>query len=77
MSTKQLLAEILRLPVDERRGLIEQAVDSLPRDPTPDPDLTPELRAELDRRHAEMLAHPDDEVSWEQVSKQMRSRERR
>jgi putative addiction module component (TIGR02574 family) len=77
MSKEQLLAEILRLPVDERRGIIEQAVDSLPDDPMPDPDLTPELRAELDRRHAEMLAHPYDEVPWEQVSKQMRSGERR
>ena len=77
MGKEQLLAEILLLPVDERRGLIEKAVDSLPNDPTPDPDLTPELRAELDRRHADMLAHPDDEVSWDQVSQQMRSRQRR
>jgi putative addiction module component (TIGR02574 family) len=77
MSREQLLAEILRLPVDERRGLIEQAVDSLPHDPAPDPDLTPEFRAELDRRHADMLAHPDDEVSWERVSQEMRRRKRR
>jgi putative addiction module component (TIGR02574 family) len=77
MSKDQLLAEILRLSVPERRGLIEQAVDSLPDDPTPDPDLTPELRAEFDRRHADMLAHPDDEVPWEQVSTEMRRRKPR
>jgi putative addiction module component (TIGR02574 family) len=69
MSMEQLLAEILLLPESERRGLIERAVDSLPSGPAPDPDLTPELRAELDRRHADMLAQPGDEVSWEEVSK--------
>ena len=51
-------------------------MDSLPDDPTLDPEFTPESRAELDRRYADMLAHPDDEVSWEEVSKNMRSRER-
>ncbi len=65
------------MPVDERRGLIEQAVDSLPSESAPDPDLTPELRAELDRRSGDMLAHPEDEVSWERVSDEMRRRERR
>jgi putative addiction module component (TIGR02574 family) len=77
MSTEQLLSEILRLPVPERRGLIEQVVDSLPEGPVPDPDMTPELRAELDRRHADMLAHPDDEISWEEASKKMLSRRHR
>jgi putative addiction module component (TIGR02574 family) len=41
-----------------------------------DPDLTPEFQAELDRRHADMLAHPDDEVTWEQVSRKMLNRKR-
>jgi putative addiction module component (TIGR02574 family) len=74
MSKEQLLAEILRLPVNERRGLVEQAIDSFEGDSISDPDMTPDLRAELDRRHADMLAHPEDEVSWDEVSKKMRSR---
>jgi putative addiction module component (TIGR02574 family) len=74
MSKEQLLAEILRLPVNERRGLVEQAIDSFEGDSISDPDMTPNLRAELDRRHADMLAHPEDEVSWNEVSKKMRSR---
>ena len=73
MSTEQLLAEILRLPVSERRELVERAIDSFAGDSIPDPDMTPELRAELDRRYAHMLAHPEDGVSWDEVSKRMRS----
>jgi len=75
MSKEQLLAEILRLPVNERRGLVEQAIDSFEGDAVSDPDMTPGLRAELDRRYADMLAHPDDEVSWDEVSKKMRNRQ--
>ena len=74
MSKEQLLAEILRLPVNERRELVEQAVDSLSDVPMLDPEMTPELRAELDRRHAHFLAHPDDAVSWDEVSRKMRKR---
>jgi putative addiction module component (TIGR02574 family) len=67
MSKEQLLAEILRLPPDERRGLIGEVMDSLPED-EPDFSMTPELRAELERREAEMVAHPEREFSWEEVS---------
>lgn len=76
MSKEQLLAEILRLPVSERRGLVEQAIDSFEGDSVPDPAMTPELRTELDRRYANLLAHPDDEVSWDEVSRKMKSRTR-
>ena len=74
MSKEQLLAEILRLPVNERRGLVEQAINSFEGESISDPDMTPALRTELDRRHADMLAHPDAEASWDEVSKKMRSR---
>jgi len=39
---------------------------------------TPETasqHAELDRRYADMLAQPDDAVSWDEVSKKMRNRQ--
>jgi putative addiction module component (TIGR02574 family) len=73
MSNKELLAEILRLPPDERRGLIDAAIDSLPESQV-DPDMTPELRAELDRRHADMLAHPEDELTWEEARQELDKR---
>jgi len=71
MGKDQLLAEILRLPPEERHDLIHEALESLPDKFAIDPSMTPELRAELERRHADMLANPDDEVSWEEASAEL------
>jgi putative addiction module component (TIGR02574 family) len=73
MSKEQLLIEILRLPLEERRELIAQATDSL-SESVPDFAMTPELSAELDRRHADMLAHPERESPWEEVSARLKAR---
>jgi putative addiction module component (TIGR02574 family) len=76
MSREELLAEILRLPSEERRGLIGQAIDSLPES-VADPDMTAALRAELERRYQDMLKHPEDELTWDQASKELDRRKSR
>jgi putative addiction module component (TIGR02574 family) len=73
MSTDQLLAEILRLPREKQFELRDKLNQSLD-DAEPDPDMTPELRAELDRRHQNMVDHPEDEVSWEEACAELDKR---
>jgi putative addiction module component (TIGR02574 family) len=68
-----LLAEIMRLPEDERRQLIEEVLDSL--DPELDDfRLTEEEKAELDRRLEEHERDPESALSWEEVRAELRSR---
>jgi putative addiction module component (TIGR02574 family) len=76
MSKEQLLAEILRLPPRERRELIGEVQESLPMDES-DPDMTPEFRAELERRCADTLAHPEKGSTWEEVSARLLARKNR
>jgi hypothetical protein len=66
MGKKELLAEIRRLPVEERRILIAEAIDELPGSSL-DPDMTPELREELRRREQDAIDRPQDEMSWEEA----------
>jgi putative addiction module component (TIGR02574 family) len=73
MSTDQLLAEILNLPVAQRQSLLRKAADSLPDLAEPDPLLTPELLAELDRRHDDFLQHPQSAVPFEQLKSRLDS----
>lgn len=51
-----------RLPPDERRALAEEILRSLEAD-----RLTAEQRAELQRRDAELDAHPERALTWEQI----------
>jgi putative addiction module component (TIGR02574 family) len=57
-----------RLSVDERLRLVEGLWDGIAQD-APDEALpmTPELAAELDRRHVDHEANPDDVVAWDDV----------
>lgn len=71
MTREALLAEILRLPDDERRALLEAAWESLDGD---FPPLTPEQEAEIDRRLAEHEKDPGRAVPWEEVLADLRSR---
>jgi putative addiction module component (TIGR02574 family) len=77
MSKEKLMAEILRLPPEDRQALIHETIDSLPKEYVVDREMTPELREELNRRYREMLAHPERESSWEEVSARMRSKSAR
>jgi putative addiction module component (TIGR02574 family) len=62
------LATVLKaaegLSVEDRRTLIARVEEGLP---AIHPELTPELKAELDRRLADHAANPADVLTWEQV----------
>jgi putative addiction module component (TIGR02574 family) len=73
MDKAALLAEILRLPEDERWQLVAEVRESLPDDDL-DFSLTAEQDAELDRRIAEHEKDPSRAIPWEQVLADLRSR---
>jgi putative addiction module component (TIGR02574 family) len=68
-----LLAEIMRLPDDERRKLVEEVEESLPPEEY-DFSLTPEQAVELDRRLEEHRRDPASAIPFEQVIAALRSR---
>ncbi|MCC7346498.1 MAG: addiction module protein [Variibacter sp.] len=71
MNKAALLAEILRLPEEERRDLLAEAWESLPEGEFL---LTPEQSTELDRRMAEHERDPSSAVSAEQVIAELQKR---
>lgn len=64
MSTE--LADILRLPVNERIKLVEDIWDSIALE-SGAVDITPEQRAELDRRIEEYEKDPTGNIPWETI----------
>lgn len=60
----QRVRRALALPLDERRALTEQLVDSLEE---VDPDWDRAWRAELDARLADMQSGAEEELSLEEV----------
>jgi hypothetical protein len=73
MSAAQVLEQVNKLPFEEQREVFEQLRDRF------DDELTPEQIAELDRRAARALAHPelcrplDDVVA--DIEKQFRAKQ--
>ena len=67
------VAEILKLPVEERLRLVELIWDSVAANPSAVP-LSDAQRAELDRRLADHEANPEDVVSWEDVKASISAR---
>jgi putative addiction module component (TIGR02574 family) len=62
----------LELPATERVDLAMALWESLtPAEQEAEFDLTPEQRAELDRRLAEHLAEPASAVPWEEVRRKL------
>ena len=61
-----LLEKAMELPVPERIKLVEDIWDSIAADPKA-VEITPEQKAELDRRIVYSRLNPDDVVSWETV----------
>ena len=66
MDLMSVLREVNTWPVEERLRLVHEVWDQLVEQGV-DPDLTHELKAELDRRLSEDEADPDDVVSWQDV----------
>jgi len=71
MSATEILEELRRMPEPERRELVE-TIDLEFGDF--DDELTPEQKAELDRRAEELRQHPERGIPWEQVRAEARER---
>jgi putative addiction module component (TIGR02574 family) len=67
------LADLLKLPADERAELAMALWDSLSdKERETELELTAEQRAELDRRWADHLANPESAIPWEEVRRRLR-----
>jgi putative addiction module component (TIGR02574 family) len=66
-----LLAEALKLSPSDRLQLIEALWDTLSEDDIP---VTPEERALLDARLADLEANPGDQSSWPEVKARLEQR---
>jgi putative addiction module component (TIGR02574 family) len=71
MEFQAVLEAVRALPVEERVRLVGQIHDDLQ---ATDPNLTPELIEELERRLADSKANPGDVVTWEEIITEARAR---
>ena len=68
------LSDLLSLPAGKRADLAIALWESLSSSEREQAlPVSPELTAELDRRWADHLAHPETGVPWEQVLKKLRA----
>lgn len=68
------LANLLKLPADERAELAMALWESLSdQERESELELSPEQKAELDRRWAEHLANPESAIPWEEVRRKLRN----
>ena len=69
---RDTLRKLLDLPATDRIDIAMALWDSLtPAEQEAEFDLTPEQRAELDRRLAEHIADPASAVPWEEVRRKL------
>lgn len=66
MSVESVLRQAESLPVEDRVELVCRIWDGI-AGPGWVPELSDELRAELDRRIADADANPDDVYTWDEV----------
>ncbi len=67
------LANLLKLPAGERAELAMALWESLSdQERESELELSPEQKAELDRRWAEHLANPESAIPWEDVRRKLR-----
>jgi putative addiction module component (TIGR02574 family) len=66
------VAEILELPVQERIRLVELIWESIAAIPEA-VEVTPEVKAELQKRLKEFEANPEAGYSWDQVKSHLRN----
>jgi putative addiction module component (TIGR02574 family) len=71
MNRTEILEELRRMPEAERRELVE-TIDL--EFGVSDDELTPEQKAELDRRAEELRKNPRTGIPWEQVRVEARQR---
>ena len=71
MSATEILSELRRMPEEERRELVETIEIEFGDF---NDELTPEQKAELDRRAEELRLNPQSGIPWEQVRTEARQR---
>ena len=70
---RDTLTKLLDLPATERIDIAMALWDSLtPAEQEAKFDLTPEQRAELDRRLADHIADPGSAIPWDEVRRKLR-----
>lgn len=73
MDVEAVLAEVETWSMDDRLRLVHEVWDRL-LDQGHEPELTDEMKAELDRRIAEDDAAPEDFVTWDEIMADARER---
>ena len=69
---RDTLRKLLDLPATDRIDIAMTLWDSLtPAEQEAEFDLTPEQRAELDRRLAEHIADPASAIPWDEVRRKL------
>ena len=69
---RDTLTKLLELPATERVDIAMALWDNLtPAEQEAEVDLTPEQRAELDRRLAEHIADPASAIPWDEVRRKL------
>jgi len=67
--TDELLAEVMKLPLEERRLFVEQLVESLPVEESGDPLDDPEFLEELERRFQDGTKRVPESDLWKRIPK--------
>jgi putative addiction module component (TIGR02574 family) len=76
MDLKTVLTEVDSWPVEDRVSLVQEVWDRLV-DQGHQPELTDDMKAELDRRLAAHRANPEAAIEWEHVEAEALARLRR
>jgi putative addiction module component (TIGR02574 family) len=75
MTRASILAEALRLPVEERAKLITELIATVEDEPAENPAVVEEAWAtELDARIARADAHPEEGIDWVDLRAQLTSK---
>ncbi len=71
MDVTATLAEIAKLPVEQRIQLVQDIWDTIAAENAA-PELNEEQKRELERRVAELDANPNNVLTWEEIKARVR-----
>ena len=74
MSVEQLEQTVLKLSPEDRRRFLDWLYEHEDELIGPDDDIHPEVKAEILRRRADALAHPEKLEAWEGAFPRMKQR---
>lgn len=69
MTRAELTRQVLELPIEDQLELAQTVWEQ--SSPPALGLLSPELEAELDRRLAEAIAHPETSIPWDDVKRRL------